>query len=68
MRMQFFAHDASVVIAAIDAHPMRKAGITTMGAETGIGHDGFPIGPAVSLVGMAETFLGNWHARTPLMM
>jgi hypothetical protein len=66
MRMHLFADNAAVIEAAIDAQTVGKLDDATVRAG-GLGSQGgFPVGPAVSLIRVAETLLGNWHGKIPL--
>jgi len=64
--MQFFADYATVVKTTVGAQAVgtiNSAAVRAVGAGS---QGGFPIGATMSLIGMTNTFLRNWHGENPL--
>jgi hypothetical protein len=61
--VELFAHYFAVVETTSNTHPVRKARAAAMRANGICWDGGFPIGPTVSLVGLTNTFLRNWHGQ-----
>lgn len=61
MCVKFFANHTSFVPAAVGAQAMGTVNGAAMRAFGDFGQDGFPASTTVSLIGMTNTLLGNWH-------
>lgn len=59
--VEFFANDTAFIPTAISAEAMRTVDSATMRAVGAFGQDGFPAGTTVSLIGVTNTLLRNWH-------
>jgi hypothetical protein len=66
MSVQFFADHAAFVETAVGAEAVGAvdgAAVRAVGAGS---QSGFPVGTTVSLIGVTNTLLGNWHGENPL--
>lgn len=64
--VEFLAHDPAFVKAAGAANGVGMLNRPAVGTKTHGGDDCFPLGPAVALIRVADSLLGNWHGDTPL--
>jgi len=66
MSVQFLADHAAFVETAVGAKAVRTVDSAAMGAIGAGGQGGFPVGTTVSLIGVTNTLLRNWHGENPL--
>jgi hypothetical protein len=59
--VEFLANHPTFIKAAMRAKAMGAIDSATMRAIGAGGQNGFPAGAAMSLIGMSNTLLGNWH-------
>ena len=64
--VQFFAHDTTFVETAVGAKAVGAIDSATMRAVGAGSQGGFPVGTTVSLIGVTNTLLRNWHGENPL--
>lgn len=59
--VEFLADDPALVKATGGTEAMRTVHVTTMGASGAFSQKGFPVGAAMTLFRVANTFLGYGH-------
>ena len=66
MSVKLLADHTTIIIAAGDAQRVGKFYGATVRAGGFGGKGGFPVGTTMSLIGVTNTLLGNWHGGIPL--
>jgi hypothetical protein len=59
--VEFLADHTTVVETASNTHVVRHFYSAAMRADGASSQGRFPVSAAMSLIGMAYSFLGNWH-------
>lgn len=63
MSVKLLADHTTIIIAAGDAQRVGKFYGATVRAGGFGGEGGFPVGTTMSLIGVTNTLLGNWHGE-----
>ncbi len=68
MSVEFLTDHTAIVETTGNAHVMRHFNGAAMRASGASSKSSFPVGTAVRLIRMADSFLGNWHGDKPLVL